>query len=236
MGITGKDKPRYVSRMFTSIATHYDFMNRLMTFGMDVRWRRETVAMTGLPERGLLLDVATGTGDIALEVLRQFEKARVVGLDFTLAMMRLGQEKVRQGEAGRIYWAEGDTLSLPFPDGAFDAVTSGFLMRNVTDIRAAFREQARVTRPGGKVLCLEITHPENPLFRAGFRLYFYRFVPLLGRLFSSDSEAYTYLPNSLTAYPHHGELKRIMEEAGLEDVHYRLLMFGSIAIHAGTKR
>ncbi len=233
------EKRDYVRRMFTAIAPRYDLMNRLMTFGRDQAWRRAVVALCALPPGGRLLDVATGTGDLAFEALRRAPAgppgtgpARVVGLDLARAMMLRGRSK-HPGLAFPL--SEGDALALPFPDGTFDAVCSGFMMRNVVDIAAAFAEQARVARPGGRVVCLEITRPAGRLFRRFFDLYFFGAVPLIGGLLSGQREAYTYLPQSTRAFPDPAALRRIMERSGLRDVRYRLAMMGTVALHWGVK-
>ncbi len=226
------EKRGYVRRMFTAIAPRYDLMNRLMTFGRDKVWRRTVVRLCALPPGGRLLDVATGTGDLAYEALRREPPARPVGLDLTREMMLRGRGK-RVGQA--FPFTEGDALALPFPDKAFDAACSGFMMRNVVDVPAAFREQARVVRPGGRVVCLEITRPAQPIFRRFFDLYFFRLVPVIGGLISGQCEAYTYLPQSTLPFPPPAELKRIMEAAGLHDVQYRLAMMGTVAIHWGIR-
>jgi demethylmenaquinone methyltransferase / 2-methoxy-6-polyprenyl-1,4-benzoquinol methylase len=226
------EKRSYVRRMFTGIAPHYDLMNRLMTLGRDRVWRRTVAALCDLPPGGSLLDVATGTGDIGYEALRRYSRARVVGLDLTREMMVRGRGK-RPGQD--FPFAEGDALALPFADGTFDAAGSGFMMRNVVDVRAAFAEQARVVKPGGRVVCLEITRPASPLFRRFFDIYFFRVVPLIGGIISGQREAYTYLPQSTVAFPGPTALARIMQEAGLRDVRYRLAMMGTVAVHWGTK-
>lgn len=218
--------------MFTAIAPRYDLMNRLMTLGRDQVWRRAVAQLCALPRGGRLLDVATGTGDIAYEVLRLDPTARPVGLDLTREMMRYGKDK---HTALSVPFTEGDALALPFGANAFDAACSGFMMRNVVDIRAAFAEQARVVKPGGKVVCLEITLPHTPIFGDLFRLYFFRLVPLIGGAISGQRTAYTYLPQSVAIFPQPPELQRIMTEAGLHEVRYRLAMFGTVAIHWGTK-
>jgi demethylmenaquinone methyltransferase/2-methoxy-6-polyprenyl-1,4-benzoquinol methylase len=226
------EKRTYVRRMFTAIAPRYDLMNRLMTLGRDQVWRRTVVRLCALPPGGRLLDVATGTGDIGYEARRHDPGTRVVGLDLTREMMLCGRGK----HPGQDFpFLEGDALALPFPDGSFDAASSGFMMRNVIDVRAAFTEQARVIKPGGRVVCLEITRPAAPLFRRLFDIYFFRVVPFIGGLISGEREAYTYLPQSTVAFPGPPALARIMEQAGLHDVRYRLAMLGTVAVHWGTK-
>ncbi len=226
------EKRNYVRRMFTAIAPRYDLMNRLMTLGRDQAWRRTVIDLCALPRGGRLLDVATGTGDIAYEALGRDARARVVGLDLTRAMMLRGRGK----HAGlRFAFTEGDALALPFASDTFDAACSGFMMRNVVDVPAAFGEQARVVKPGGRVVCLEITRPANRAFRRVFDLYFFRVVPRIGGLVSGQPEAYTSLPQSTVAFPDPARLQQIMQEAGLGDVQYQLAMFGTVALHWGTK-
>ena len=210
----------------------YDLMNRLMTLGRDQVWRRDVVRLCRLPVGGRLLDVATGTGDIAYAALHADASVLPVGLDLTREMMLHGVNK----QAGVTFpFTEGDALALPFGADTFDAACSGFMMRNVVDIRAAFAEQARVVKPGGAVVCLEITLPDTPVFGALFRFYFFRLVPLIGGIISGQREAYTYLPESVAAFPRPPEIQRIMASAGLRDVRYRLMMLGTVAIHWGTK-
>jgi demethylmenaquinone methyltransferase / 2-methoxy-6-polyprenyl-1,4-benzoquinol methylase len=226
------EKRSYVRRMFGAIAPRYDLMNRLMTLGRDQVWRRTVVRLCALPRGGRLLDVATGTGDIGYEALRADPAARVVGLDLSPEMMLMGRHK----QHGRGFpFTEGDGLSLPFGEDTFDAAASGFMMRNVVDIKLAFVEQLRVVRPGGRVVCLEITLPRTPLLGRLIEIYFFRVVPFAGRLVSGHREAYMYLPESVAAFPSPPELKRIIESAGLRDVRYRTAMLGTIAIHWGIK-
>jgi demethylmenaquinone methyltransferase/2-methoxy-6-polyprenyl-1,4-benzoquinol methylase len=225
-----EEKPRYVRAMFAGTARRYDRMNRLMTLGQDQRWRRLVVDACNLPQGGRLLDVATGTADIALEALRLRPDIHVVGTDFTREMMLIGQSKDR---ARRIPFVESDAMKLPFAANSFDAACSGFLMRNVTDIAATFAEQRRVVRPGGRVVCLEITRPTLPLWREFFHLYFFRFVPKVTAMLSSNKSAYSYLPASTLAFPSPPALAEIMKSVGLENIRYRTLMLGTIALHIG---
>lgn len=232
-------KAVYVQEMFGRIARRYDLMNRLMTLGRDRAWRRSTVsqalaAPSVSPTRGRVLDVATGTGDLALEVLRQRPDTEVVGLDFVPEMLYLAQQKA--GEAiARVSLTAGDALHLPFPDGTFDAVVTGFALRNVTDIPAAFKEMARVTLSGGRVACLEIAKPRTPLFRQWFALYFYRLVPVIGGWITGQRAAYTYLPHSLSAFLNPDEIVEVMRRTGWRSVRYRRLMLGTVAMHVGVR-
>jgi demethylmenaquinone methyltransferase/2-methoxy-6-polyprenyl-1,4-benzoquinol methylase len=218
--------------MFARIAGRYDTMNRLMTAGQDIKWRRYVIEQAQLPENGRLLDIATGTGDIALEGLRQQPTIQAVGGDFTIEMMQAGR---RSPERQAIQWAAADTLALPFPDDTFDAVTSGFLMRNVIDVPGAFREQMRVTKPGGRVVVLESSPPKENLLKPFIRIHLNYVIPTLGKLVSGNADAYQYLPDSTQAFKDPEELAQIMQQSGLRRVHYRMFMFGTVAIHVGVK-
>jgi demethylmenaquinone methyltransferase/2-methoxy-6-polyprenyl-1,4-benzoquinol methylase len=251
-----EQKAHYVRHMFSRIAQRYDLMNRLMTLGRDQAWRRYTVelAVGSPPDQratrrdgnaaassapgGIVeprvLDVATGTGDLALEVLRQRKEANVTGLDFTPEMLVAAQQKVDDVDADVSLMA-GDALHLPFRDGSYDAVVTGFALRNVTDIPAAFAEMARVTRPGGRVACLEIAKPKTPLFRQLFGLYFYRLVPVVGGWITGQRSAYTYLPHSLTGFLTPDEIVDVMRRTGWRQVGYKRLMLGTVAVHVGVR-
>ncbi len=233
--IAGPDRAAYVAEMFGRIAPRYDRMNRLMTGGRDRRWRAVTVAETRLRAGGQALDVATGTGDLAFMLARVAgPRGRVVGVDFTDAMLELARRKIAShGPAPE--FCHADALNLPFADGSFDAVTIGFGLRNVTDVPRALAEMRRVLRPDGRMACLEVTKPRIPLLAAGFYAYFEHVVPLLGALLNNSREAYTYLPSSLQPFPDAPALRRLMLDAGFRHVHMRLLNFGTIAVHVGVR-
>ncbi len=230
--LRGRRRAEYVRAMFGRIAPRYDLMNRLMTFGRDRAWRRYAVEQAALPPGGRLLDVATGTGEIAFEALRQDGGLRVTGADFAPEMMRVGRERPG-GE--RLRWVNADALALPFPDASFDAVTSGYLMRNVIDVARAFREQVRVVRPGGRVVCLETSPPPPGLLSPLVGFYLRAVIPLLGHLIAGDSSAYTYLPESTEAFRSPEELAALMRAAGLVDVRFRRFMLGTMAVHVGRR-
>jgi len=230
--LTGDERARYVQGMFSRIAGRYDLMNRLMTGGQDVRWRRQVIREAKLPAHGALLDIATGTGEIALEGLRQNPDITAVGGDFAIEMMLAGKQ---HPERQAVRWVAADTLALPFPDNTFDAVTSGFLMRNVVDVPGALREQMRVTRPDGWIVILESSPPKENILRPAIRFHLNYVIPALGKLVAGDSDAYRYLPDSTQQFKEPENLAAIMEQAGLVKVSYELFMFGTIAIHVGKK-
>jgi demethylmenaquinone methyltransferase/2-methoxy-6-polyprenyl-1,4-benzoquinol methylase len=217
-----------VRAMFDRIARVYDRMNSVMTAGMHHRWRERAADLAQVGPGSRALDVATGTGDLAVELARR--GAEVTGMDFAPGMLEIAREK-----APGLTFEEGDALSLRYPDGAFDAVTVGFGARNFADLDRGLSEMARVTKPGGRVVVLEITTPQRPPLSWFFRVWFDTLVPALGRL-AADPEAYTYLPSSVRRFPGPEELARRMAAAGLVDVRWVLTAGGIIAIHAGKRR
>ncbi|MCB9456503.1 MAG: ubiquinone/menaquinone biosynthesis methyltransferase [Anaerolineaceae bacterium] len=232
--LTGKDRADYVQDMFGRIAGRYNLMNRLMTFGQDMRWRRFVVQQADLPPGGKLLDLATGTGDIAFEAVRAVPGLQAVGADFSLPMMRVGQQ-TPMGK--RVGWAGADALNLPFPDNTFDAVTSGYLARNVIDIPRMLAEQLRVLKPGGRVVVLDSSPPPANLLRPFIEIHLRYVIPTLGRLVAgkNGADAYQYLPSSTQAFKTPDELAALMRDAGLRNVQYKTFMFGTMAVHWGEK-
>jgi len=213
--------------MFDRIARIYDRMNGVMTAGMHHRWRERAADLARVGPGDRALDVATGTGDLAVELAGR--GASVTGLDFSGRMLDLAREKAPQ-----IEWVQGNALGLAYEKDTFDAVTVGFGARNFSDLDQGLSEMVRVARPGGRVVILEITTPERPPLSWFFRLWFDRAIPALGRL--ADSEAYTYLPSSVRRFPRAQELGARMAEAGLKDVRWLLTAGGIIAIHVGRRQ
>jgi demethylmenaquinone methyltransferase/2-methoxy-6-polyprenyl-1,4-benzoquinol methylase len=230
--LQGKDRADYVQSMFDRIARRYDVMNRLMTFGRDQSWRRFVVKRAALPRGGRLLDVATGTGDVMFEALKKDTTLTAIGADFAVGMMRVGQHRPL---GSRVAWSQADALNLPFADHCFDAVTSGYLMRNVIDVPRAFREQMRVVKPGGKIVCLDTSPPPRNILRPFILIHLKYIIPLLGRIVSGNPDAYKYLPESTQAFKTPEELADIMRSAGLQDVRIKRFMFGTMAVHTGTR-
>ncbi len=230
--LEGQERAQYVQNMFARIAGRYDTMNRLMTFGQDLKWRRHVIEQAQLPPNGSLLDIATGTGDIALEGQKLVPGLQSVGGDFTIEMMQAGK---RIPERSEIRWVGSDTLALPFPDATFDAVTSGFLMRNVIDIEGAFKEQMRVTKPGGHVVVLESSPPKDNLLKPFIQIHLNYVIPTLGKVVSGEADAYSYLPTTTQRFKTPEDVAELMRDIGFVKVSYQMFMFGTIAIHVGKK-
>ena len=223
-----------VRAMFDRIAGFYDVMNSVMTAGLHHAWRRRAADLAGVGPGDRVLDVATGTGDLAFELARRVGPGgAVVGSDFSEEMLRLARVKA-PGSAAPVTFEWGNALELPYGDGEFAAATVGFGARNFTDLDRGLRELARVVRPGGRVVVLEITTPTRPPLSTFYRLWFDRVVPMIGRV-AGDPEAYSYLPNSVKRFPGPHELAARMDACGL-DVRYILTAGGIIALHAGTRR
>ncbi|HMZ08767.1 MAG TPA: ubiquinone/menaquinone biosynthesis methyltransferase [Anaerolineales bacterium] len=227
--LSGQERASYVQSMFTKIAHRYDVMNRLMTGGMDVRWRKEVISLTKIRPHGSILDLGTGTGDLAREALTQYPKARVTAADFTLEMMRVGKK------SGPLNFSSADALHLPFLDKTFDAVVSGFLMRNVTDVQVALQEQYRVLKPGGRIVVLDTTKPKKNLLSPFIKFHMHVIIPTIGGLLSGMRDAYEYLPDSTEGFLTAEELLIRMAAVGFRRVQFKRLMFGTIAIHWGEK-
>jgi demethylmenaquinone methyltransferase / 2-methoxy-6-polyprenyl-1,4-benzoquinol methylase len=227
-----EQKAAYVEQMFGRIAPGYDRLNRAMTWGMDADWRRAAVQLVAPPAAGRALDVGTGTGDFLPLLAAWMPDGFAVGVDFSQPMMRAGLPKLH---AERARFVGGDALRLPFPDATFDVVTTGFTIRNVADLPRALGELLRVTRPGGRLACLEVARPRNPLLRLGHRVYFEGVVPLIGGALGGDAQAYRYLPQSARQFPPPDELAALLRAAGWADVRYRLLGFGAVAVHSGRR-
>jgi demethylmenaquinone methyltransferase/2-methoxy-6-polyprenyl-1,4-benzoquinol methylase len=225
----GEMRAKYVQGMFSRIARRYDLMNRLMTAGQDIRWRKQVIALADLQEGSRLLDIGAGTGDLSREALRQHPDARVISADFTLEMMQVGKPN------GALHFSSADALKLPFQSGSFDAIVSGFLMRNVTDLHKALLEQFRVLKRGGRVVILDTTRPKKNLLSPFIWIHMHVIIPALGRWISGESDAYTYLPDTTENFVSAERLAALMAAVGFRTIGYERLMFGTIAIHWGEK-
>jgi len=221
--------------MFDRIAGVYDVMNSAMTAGMHHRWRARAADRAELAPGDAALDVCCGTGDLAFELARRVgPDGRVVGSDFSERMIDLAREKPVPEAAAKPIFEWADALDLPYDDGGFDAVTVGFGVRNLSDLDRGIAEMARVLKPGGRLVILEITQPTRPPLSTFFSVWFDRIVPLIGR-FAGDSAAYSYLPESVKRFPPPAGLAAIMDGAGLERIRWTILAGGIIAIHSGRR-
>lgn len=227
--LTGQERAQYVQSMFSKIAHRYDLMNRLMTGGQDIRWRREVISLTKIRPHGSILDLGTGTGDLAREALTQYPKAQVTAADFTLEMMRVGKKN------GDLNFSTADALNLPFKGKNFDAVVSGFLMRNVTDVQQVLREQHRVLKPGGRIVILDTTRPKKNLLSPFIKFHMHVIIPMVGGMLSGMRDAYEYLPDTTENFLTAEELSVRMVAVGFRRVNFKRLMLGTIAIHWGEK-
>jgi demethylmenaquinone methyltransferase/2-methoxy-6-polyprenyl-1,4-benzoquinol methylase len=232
-GVPGTTKSERVRAMFARIVPRYDLTNRVMSLGMDLAWRSEA-AKLALPTGGIALDIGTGTGDLALELARA-GACKVVAVDFVPSMLAVARQKIAElDRPDAIALAGADAMALPFPTATFDCVVSAFVLRNVADLRGALLEMARVLRPRGRLVCLELTHPTGAV-RPVLSFYFGRVVPIVGALLTGEPDAYSYLPASLGPLPSASELAQIIRETGLRDVSFRRLGFGSVAVHRGVR-
>lgn len=234
-GAGGVLEEAQVRAMFDRIAGLYDRMNGVMTAGMHHRWRSRAADLAELPPDGRALDVATGTGDLALELARRIgPEGEVIGSDFSTRMLELARAKAAAASAGgSVRFETANALALPYPDHQFDAATVGFGARNFASLERGLHEMVRVVKPGGRVVVLEITTPTKPPLSYFFRLWFERLVPAMGRL-AGDSDAYSYLPNSVRRFPGPEQLAALMWQCGMRQVSYLLTAGGIIAIHVGV--
>ena len=238
--LNGDNKARYVSDMFDRISSRYDLLNTLMSFGMHHLWRKKatSIATDGLTNAEVL-DIATGTGDFAIELASKPNVDKVVGLDFSINMLRIAKQKSERSQSPQheeLYWLQGDALALPFPSNTFSSVTVGFGLRNFADINYALSEMERILLPGGRLVILEIT-PINSIFPISklIKLYMNKIIPIMGRFIARDIEGYTYLPESVEGFLNANELALAMKNVSFENVSFRKLGFGTVAIHYGEK-
>lgn len=222
--------------MFTAIARRYDLLNHVLSLNIDRGWRRTLVAMSEVTGGGEVLDVATGTGDVAIEFAARSDARVIVGLDRSAGMLEVAGGKVRRGRhGGRIEMVEGDALDMPFDDGSFDVVTIAFGLRNLPDYDAGVREMVRVLKPGGRLLVLEFFPPAAGGFQKLYRLYLKTVMPVVGRAISGSAEAYDYLSSSIRGFASHDEMHEFFHTAGLERIQRRRLTGGVSFIYRGIK-
>jgi len=223
------DKATYTQNLFSSIADRYDLLNTLLSFDRDRYWRKLAAAKAELKSGGIALDVATGTGKLALE-LAKGNNTKVVGVDFCPSML-LKAKRLNSNIELALARAE----SLPFSDNAFDCATIAFALRNVTDIGKTLQEMVRVVKVGGKVVCLEFSQPQYRLLGKIYHFYLFHLLPFIGGFISGNKEAYAYLPRSIAGFAHPKELKQMIEKAGLKDAQIYYLTWGIATVHVGTK-
>lgn len=225
-----------VQEMFDTIVPRYDLMNHVMTMGMDFRWRRLVANLAKETESGpsdMVVDVACGTGDVAFEC-EKVGVPLVTGLDYSPGMIAEAKRKAAKRKS-EVFFIEGDAMEMPFDDDRADAATISFGMRNLPDYAAGVKEMARVVKPGGKVICLEMTPYRRPILKYPFQFYFKQVMPLIGWALTREYKAYKYLPESVEKFPTADEMADIFRDAGLENVRYELLGFGTVALHVGVK-
>ncbi len=233
---TTEPKKEQVRRMFDGIAPRYDLLNHVLSLGIDRGWRRRLVRTVRADGRTAVLDVATGTGDLALMISRRCPGTAVTGLDLSEGMLGVARRKAAASAGGdRIGFIAGEAEAMPFGDGCFDAVTAAFGVRNFHDIPSGLAEMARVLGEGGRVYILEFSTPRNRVFGAVYKWYFHRVLPFMGGLVSRDGSAYRYLPSSVEEFPAPEEFVRSMESAGFTECRYRRLTNGVACLYTGTK-
>lgn len=232
--ISSKDD---VQQMFDTIVPRYDLMNHIMTLGMDFRWRRlvakKASVMANSEKSDFVVDVACGTGDVAFE-LERAGVPLITGLDYSGGMIAEAKKKAEK-RGSECNFLQGDGMDMPFQDNVASAATISFGMRNLPDYAAGVKEMARIVKPGGKVICLEATPYDHPVLKYPFNFYFSSILPLIGKMLTGEREAYQYLPDSVQHFPKPEELAQIFRDAGLVDVEYQMLGFGSVALHVGVK-
>lgn len=233
---TNNAKHEQVKDMFDAIAPHYDLMNRMMTMGVDKCWRRRVVNFVASLTPSRILDIATGTGDLAIAMGRKCTSATVTGVDLSPGMIECGNRKIAEsGLSDRVALSVADALALPFDDNTFDVVTAAFGVRNFEKLEQGYREMARVMRPGAAIVVLELTTPTSPLVKPFYSFYTKCIIPVVGKVVSGDSRAYTYLPESIRAVPARNDMLALMRKAGLDNGKYISLTFGTCTIYIAYK-
>jgi demethylmenaquinone methyltransferase/2-methoxy-6-polyprenyl-1,4-benzoquinol methylase len=235
--VESEAKAGMVADVFHSVAARYDLMNDLMSAGIHRMWKRFTIELSGVRKGNAVLDIAGGTGDLAARFADIVgAEGRVVLADINDSMLKVGRDKLLDnGVLGNLEFVQADAQSLPFPDDSFDCVTIAFGLRNVTDKDAALRSMLRVLKPGGRLLVLEFSKPDNPLLSKAYDTYSFRVLPLMGRLVADDADSYQYLAESIRMHPDQETLKDMMEDAGFSRCEYHNMTGGVVALHKGIK-
>lgn len=235
--VATNEKQRKVADVFDSVASKYDIMNDLMSFGIHRLWKRVAIDFSGARAGNQILDLAGGTGDLSKRFSRIVgETGKVVLADINASMLNVGRDKLNnEGYVSNIEYVQANAEELPFADNQFDVITIAFGLRNVTDKQKALNSMTRVLKPGGRLLVLEFSKPQNPLMSKAYDLYSFSALPLMGKLVTNDSESYKYLAESIRMHPNQETLKNMMEEAGLVRVSYQNMTNGVVALHRGVK-
>ena len=235
-GTTDTAKTEQVRQMFDAIAPAYDFMNRAMTLGIDIWWRKLAVKRLKRIRPAAILDVATGTGDFAIQLNKSLHPEHITGIDLSQGMLDEARRKVKdKGLEEKITFVKGDCMALPMADGTFDAVTVAFGVRNFEHLQQGYKEMARVLKPGGMLCVLELSTPGNPLIRWFYDLYALHIIPAIGAMKSGDKTAYRYLPESIAAVPQGDDMLQLMRNAGLRDATFKCLTLGVCTIYTAVK-
>jgi demethylmenaquinone methyltransferase/2-methoxy-6-polyprenyl-1,4-benzoquinol methylase len=230
-----ENKKQQIAAMFNNISPKYDLLNHLLSFGIDISWRRKGVKLLKTLKPAAILDVATGTADFAIETLT-LNPEKVVGIDISDGMLDLGRQKIaKRNLQDRIELIKADSEELPFPDNKFDAVIVAFGVRNFENLEKGLSEMCRVMQPGGRVVIIEFSKPKKFPFRQAYNFYFKRILPGIGRLISKDRSAYNYLPESVMAFPDGDDFVTILEKAGFKELQCIPLTFGISCIYTGSK-
>lgn len=235
-GETELNKKQQVALMFDKIAHKYDFLNHFLSLGIDILWRKKAISLLKKAQPKQILDVATGTGDLAIEALK-LNPEKVTGIDVSAGMLELGKEKIKAQQLdSKIELLQGDSENLPFTHNSFDAITVAFGVRNFENLKKGITEMNRVLKPGGQVVVLEFSTPERFPFKQLYHFYFRTILPLIGKLISKDPRAYSYLPESVKAFPNKKDFAGILQECGFHEVKFLPLTFGIATIHTGYKK
>ena len=231
-----KDKKQQVEKMFDNISGKYDFLNHLLSMGIDRSWRRNLINLLSETHPEKILDVATGTGDLAIQSSKSLPYAQITGLDISRGMLEVGEKKIKKNNlSDKIEMIYGDSENIPFDDNTFDAVTVAFGVRNFENLLKGLKEMNRVLKPGGKVFILEFSRPKSSLFRSAFNFYFKYLLPVIGRITSRDPKAYKYLFESVQAFPAYEDFLEILQEAGFKSNNYKMQTLGICSIYIGKK-
>ena len=233
---SGKDKKKQVAEMFDNIAEKYDFLNHFLSLNIDKIWRKKTVLLLKKTKPEKVLDIATGTGDLALEIYKRLKPDKITGVDISEGMLKVAREKIQRKKLSQVIdFRVGDSENLKFDDNYFDAVTVAFGVRNFANLKAGLKEMYRVLKPGGKIVILEFSQPEKFPVKQFYRFYSKYLLPFFGKLFSKDKSAYTYLPESVNAFPYGEKFLKILEETGFSSVGAKKFAFGISSVYYADK-